>query len=198
MPAVGLLQLAGLVFGGAGKAALAMPEQLAFDQVFGDGRAIHFDERLGAARAAVVNGVRHQFLAAAALPIDQHPSVSRGHQRQLLPQRLHGNAFADDLQLAPPLFLEALHFQFELALLQRVLHHHHYFFDGERFLQEIECAQLGGLHGGFDGAVAGNDHHHRPAGERDLLQTGQRLQSVHPRQPDVQQDQDHRRCARSR
>ncbi len=145
----------------AGKAALAMAEQLAFDQLFGDGRAIHFDESLRAARAAVVNRVRHQFLAGAAFAVDQHASVGGGHQRQLLPQRLHGNAFADDLQLAPPVFLQALHFQLELALLQRVLHHHRDFFDGQRLFQKIEGAQLGGLHRGFDGAVAGNDHHHR-------------------------------------
>ena len=30
------------------------------------------------------------------------------------------------------------------------------FFEGERLFDEIEGAELGGAHGGFDGAVAGN------------------------------------------
>ena len=75
-----------------------MAEQLALDQVFGNGGAVHFDERLGGARAAGMNGVRHQFLAGAALAVDQHAAVGGGHQGELLPQRLHGNAFADDLR----------------------------------------------------------------------------------------------------
>ena len=45
--AVGLLELADLVFVRAGEAALGVAEQLAFDQLFGNGGAVDFDERLG-------------------------------------------------------------------------------------------------------------------------------------------------------
>ena len=73
-----------------------MAEQFAFDQFLGDGRAVHFDERLAGARAHGVQGVRHQFFAGAAFAVDQHAPVGAGHQRQLLAQGLHGHALADD------------------------------------------------------------------------------------------------------
>src|SRR5208283_4103108 len=44
--AVGLLKLAFLVRGRAGERANAMPEQLALDQVFRDGRAVYLDKHL--------------------------------------------------------------------------------------------------------------------------------------------------------
>ena len=97
--AIGLLQLADLVFQRAGEAALAMAEQLAFDQLFGNRRAVHFDEGLAGARAGGVNRVRDQFLAGAALAENQHAAVGGGHQRQLLAQRFHRHALADDAQL---------------------------------------------------------------------------------------------------
>ena len=48
--AVGLLQLADFVVARAGEAALAMPEQLALDQLFGNRGAVHFDEGFARAR----------------------------------------------------------------------------------------------------------------------------------------------------
>ncbi len=67
--------------------------------------------------------------------------------------------------------------------------HHRNFLDGERLLDEIERAQLGGFHRGLDGAVAGDDDDHGAVGERALLDAGQRFQAVHAGQPDVQQHQ---------
>jgi len=82
-----------------------MTEQLAVDQVFGNRRAVHLDKHFIFAQALHVNRVRHQFLAGARFAVDQHSSVSRRHERNLLPQSLHGNAVAHDhalrLQLLP-------------------------------------------------------------------------------------------------
>ena len=106
---------------GAGEAAFAVAEQLAFDEVFGDGGAVHLDEGLGGALADGVDGVGDQFLAGAAFAEDQHAAVGAGHQGELLAQRLHGNAFADDAWRLRPSSLKRREFEFQAALLQGVL-----------------------------------------------------------------------------
>ena len=61
--------------------------------------------------------------------------------------------------------------------------------DGQRLFEKIEGAQLGGLDRGFDGAMAGDDHHRRAKLEWDFLNARERFQTVHSRQPDVEQHQ---------
>src|SRR6266704_6278412 len=70
--AVGLLELPGAVRRRAGKAPLQVPEQLAFDQLGGNSRAVHFDEWAPPARAERVDRARHQLLARAVLAGDEH------------------------------------------------------------------------------------------------------------------------------
>ena len=48
-PTVGLLELARLVFARAGERTFDVAEELALDQLLGDRRAIHLDERLAGA-----------------------------------------------------------------------------------------------------------------------------------------------------
>src|SRR5581483_3914308 len=119
--------------------------------------------------------------------VNQHAPIGARHQRQLLPQRLHRYAFADDLELILSVAFEPLQLQLQLALLQRVLHHDSYFVDGKRLLQKIECSQFSRSHGGLNGRVTRDDHHSRAQLERNLLHARQRLQSVHARQPNVEQ-----------
>src|SRR5207245_6602312 len=58
--------------------ALFMPEQLAFEQVLGDGRAVEGQEwRLGP-WAVLIDGSGDQLLAGAALAADQHRDVLSG------------------------------------------------------------------------------------------------------------------------
>ena len=64
---VGELELADLLLGGAGERALLVAEELALDQLLGDGRAVHLDEGLVLAQAVAVDGAGHQLLAHAAL-----------------------------------------------------------------------------------------------------------------------------------
>ena len=61
-----------------------MPEQLAFDEPGGQGRAVHLDERLVPAPAVRVDGPREQFLAGAGLAIDEHGGVGRRHAGDLV------------------------------------------------------------------------------------------------------------------
>jgi hypothetical protein len=75
--AVGLLELADLLLGGAGERPLLVAEQLRLDQLLGDGRAVHLHEPLAAPQAVAVDRARHQLLADAALAEDQHGGVGR-------------------------------------------------------------------------------------------------------------------------
>ena len=93
---VGLLELADLIVGGAGEGSPPVAEELAFDQLVGDGGAVHFHQRLSGPQRAGMQSARHQFFPGAALPVDEHAPVGGRRQRQLLPQRLQGDAFPHD------------------------------------------------------------------------------------------------------
>ena len=56
---------------GVGEGALFVPEQLAFEQRFGDGGAVDRDERLGLAQALVVQRLGDQVLAGAVFAFEQ-------------------------------------------------------------------------------------------------------------------------------
>ena len=78
--AVGLLELAGrAAFARSCERALLVAEQLAADELFGDGAAVDGEERRVFARAGIVDGLREHLLAGAAFAGDQH--VARAGSR---------------------------------------------------------------------------------------------------------------------
>src|SRR5258708_29401033 len=153
--AVGFLEFADLIFGGAREAALHVPKKFGFDQLLWDGRTVHLDKQAFAAQAGGVQGARHEFLARAALAINQHAAVSRRGDRNLLPQRFHRHAFADDLIAIAQLRAQKLILFLQAPLLNGVADEHDDFFERKRLLDEIEGPELCGAHGGFDGGVGG-------------------------------------------
>ena len=92
---VGELELAELVAVGAGEAALDVTEQLGLEQRFGQAGAVDGDERPLGAGAAVVDSLRHQFLAGAAFSGDQHLGVGPRHALDLGLQIHHASAGAN-------------------------------------------------------------------------------------------------------
>ena len=74
----GQLDLARLGLAGVGEGALLVAEQLRLQQLLGDGRAVDLDEGPVAPRAAVVEPVREQVLAGAALALEQHRAAGLG------------------------------------------------------------------------------------------------------------------------
>ena len=74
---VGLLELADLPIGGAGERALLVAEELRFDELVGNGGAVHLHERSVAAQALAMDGARHELLADAALAPDEHGRTGR-------------------------------------------------------------------------------------------------------------------------
>ena len=69
--AVGALELPLLQSDRSGEGAYLMPEELAFEQRFGNSGAVEGHERLARAGAVAVDGTGDQFLAGAALASDQ-------------------------------------------------------------------------------------------------------------------------------
>ena len=188
--AVGLLELADLVFGGAGEAAFDVAEQFGLDQLFGDGGAIHFDERLGAAQAGGVQGARDEFLAGAAFAIDEHAAVGGRGQGDLLAHGLHGNALADDVVARAEFLAQAAVFLFEAQEVDGLAHGERGGLERKRFFDEIEGAEFGGAHGGLDAGMAGDHHDHGqlPA----LAHEFERAEAVQAWQPDVEKHDVHR------
>ena len=74
-----------------------MAEQLALQQLVGEGAAEQRDERLGGARSLVVERAGDEFLAGPRLALDQDGRVRVEHAAQGLEQPLHGRAGAQDL-----------------------------------------------------------------------------------------------------
>src|SRR5690606_17338720 len=94
--AVGQLEAAHTVPMRPRERALHVPEELAFEQLVRDRRAVDLDQRTLAARAARVDHVRDELLADARLALNQH---ARARLRDGLEPREHllqGRAFADD------------------------------------------------------------------------------------------------------
>jgi len=70
--AIGLDELAVVLFGAPVNEPFSWPNRNRLDQVFRHGAAIDRDEGLGAARAAAMNGAGDQFLADAGFRLDQN------------------------------------------------------------------------------------------------------------------------------
>ena len=186
MPPCACLELAAAIGDRAGEGAAHVAEQLALDQLLGNRRAVHLDERRRAAAAQPVDVARHQLLAGAVLTDDEHPPVGRRRHRDLLAQLRHRVALADHLVLRVHLGAQRQVLGFEMPLPQRVADHEHRLLERERLLDEVEGAHLDRAHRRLDVAVAGDDHDLRV--DLPLAHPRQRRESVHARQPDVEHD----------
>ena len=79
----------------AGEGPAHVAEQLRFEQLLRDRRAVHGQERPPAPLAPVVDRLREQFLAGAGLARHQHAHVGRGHGACLVEQRMHEGIAGD-------------------------------------------------------------------------------------------------------
>ncbi len=138
----------------AGKGAFHVAEQLALDQLLGNRRAVHFDERLIAPAAQGVHGARDELLARSVLTEDQHAAVGRRRHRDLLAQLPHDEALAHHLAGAIDARAQRAVLGFEVPLPQRVADDEHRLLERQRLFDEVERADLDGLHRRLDVAVA--------------------------------------------
>jgi hypothetical protein len=85
---------------GAGEAAAFVAEELALDQRLGDRTAVDRDERRGTPRAALVDRLRDDLLAGAALAFDQDRRLGRRDPFDLLADRRDRARIADQRRRA--------------------------------------------------------------------------------------------------
>ncbi len=171
---------------GAGERALHVTEELGFDEPFRDRRGVEGHERLVAARAVVVDGPGHQFLARAGLALNQHGAVHRRHQLERGEETLHHVAAADQaaeaepvVQPRPKLRVLAL----EAPLAERGLEDLYQLNELERLDEEVDGAPLERAHRMIDAPEAGRDHAAHVGIARQRLV--QHVQTVGVREPDV-------------
>ena len=73
-----------------------MTEELAFDQIFSESRAIDLDERFARARRIDVQRIRDQLLPCARFTRDQYRRLRACDLRDLFVDLLHRSTLADD------------------------------------------------------------------------------------------------------
>jgi hypothetical protein len=178
--AVALLELAQALRGRAGERAALVPEELAFDEILRDRRAVDRDVGLGRAMAVAVQAARHEFLAGAALAGDHHRGVAGGELADDLEDLLHGRRGADDALLVLLRVDDRLVAGRGLAV---GLGAQGAFDQGEQlgriegFNHVVEGAELHRLDGGLRGAEGRHeDHQLLRVGRADVLE---RLQARH-------------------
>jgi hypothetical protein len=96
---VGFLEAARAGAGGAGEGPGLVPEKLGLDQGFGQGRAVHRDERFLPAGRQAVETLGDQFLAGSALADDQHRAAHGGGAAGALDRVEKGAGLADELNI---------------------------------------------------------------------------------------------------
>ena len=134
-----------------------MAEELGFDQLLGNRRAVHLHEPLAAAQAVAVNRPRDELLADAALAGDEHRGVggrgaADGGHHVLQPRALADHLMADLDGLLQHAVLVA-----QLPRIERVAEADEHALARERLLDEIERALFRRFDGGADRSVARHD-----------------------------------------
>jgi hypothetical protein len=156
---------------GIGKRALHMPEELTLEHVLGDGGAVDGDERTGAPPAMFVDRSRHQLLAGAAFPGDEHGRFRLVHAAEQRVDLPHGRTVTDDV----PTRLDgvddrtqALHLFAELPMLYGVAESEDELLHLKRLRDEVVGAGADGCHGRLHAPERGDDDHghRRPAFHR--------------------------------
>jgi hypothetical protein len=189
--AVGLCEAPLAVAGGARERASGVAEQLAFEELFGDGGAVDGHEGGFGPRAAVVDGLGHDFLAGAGFAGDEHVGAARRDFPDVAQQGEVGRALPDELPGRGGLELFA---QIPVVPPERVIPQRagDGGFEGvelERLHRVVERPFLDDLHSLLERGVGGHDHHGQiRVGGLDLFH---QLAPAQPRKPEIAQDEVH-------
>ena len=175
--AVGLLEAADALLVGAGERALFVAEQLRFEQVLLQRRAVHLDEVARRAQRVVVDRAGDQLLAGARLAADQAGRVALGDLLDDREHRLQRAARADDPVEVVDVLLrvaQVLDLVLEAAVLEGLLDLELHLLDLERLLHVVEGADLHRL----DRRVDRAERRHQDDRARRVQRLG-RAQHVH-------------------
>ena len=165
--------------------SLGVAKQLAFDESFRKPRAVGCYHRTIAARAPLVNQLRHNFFARAAFAANDHRCVGRGHDGHRLDQATHGSALAHE-PIGERMGKINRRGRFAIRQSDRVNNRCPQFVQVDRFRQVIISAAFHRGHCLAQIRVSRDQQHGQVAG--DLTYLGKRLDATHPRQADVEQN----------
>ncbi len=173
--AFGLLEPPGIARVGSREGALLVAKQFGLDELARDRRHVDGDERPGPPLSVVVQRVRHQFLAGARFPGDQHGEVGLHQPRQQTVDFLHRGRPADqgDVDL---LRLARCCRGAVLRLRQRPADDRGQFLEVERLRQILIGAALRGADRGHEGVLGAHDDD-RQVGPQ-LLDARQEIEGV--------------------
>ena len=183
---VGQLEFSGLAPGRAGKRALLVSEQFAFEQIFRNRRAVDFDEGAGGALRMLVNGAGDQIFSDAAFAAEQHGGVGRRHALDQREHGLHFVALRDDVVVGVAVaqrFAQRAIFLAQAVRIEFLANHQDEFGERKRLGDEVARADFHRFDGRFDRAV-GRHHHHGQRGVH-ALHGLQKFQAAHSRQAQV-------------
>ncbi len=141
-----------------------MSEQLAFEDVLAQCRAIQGHEGFVLARAVLVDCLGDQVLAGSGLALDQHAGVGRGDPLQPLDDLAHLRAVADDALESEPLVQPPLQLDVGSAqpgTLRRLLRDRPKLIDIQGLQQVVERPLLHGLDCRGNRPVTGHQDHFR-------------------------------------
>ena len=155
--AVGLLEFANAAIGRAGEGAAFVTEQFAFQEIAGNGGAIHCDERFVGAIAVLINGARDEFLAGAGFAANQDRDRSARDTTDGFVNLLHRFAVADEGAGFTGGFAEADFFEHQFGIAKSFSDEIEQFVGLERLGEVFVSPELGCFDGGFGAAVRG--HH---------------------------------------
>jgi hypothetical protein len=147
----------------AGERALLVPEQLAFEQIFGDRRAVDRHERSAVARAGIVQAAREQFLAGSAGAQQHDRDIGARHA---LDRARHPHHFgcrsdhpAEHAVVLARLVGKPAVFRFDPLDVERAAHDQPQFVDLHRLLVKIISPARNRRTGAFACAMPRSDDH---------------------------------------
>src|SRR5579862_531897 len=171
---IGQFKLAQLLRVGVGERTAFVPEQFAFQEIFGNRRAVERDEGPLGARAVVVNRLGNQLFARAALAGDQNRRLQWRDHRYGAQRRLHLGGTADDVfeaESGADFGTQSFDFADQGGGLDSTLDDEQKLVDIERLGDVVERAQLHGAHRRLHG-LGGGEHNYLRGGRAlfDLLE----------------------------
>ncbi len=161
----------------AGEGALLMAEELAFQNLRRERRAMHGDELGGGPAAEMVDGAGRELLAGAAFPLDEHGGACGRHLLDGFEDGLERVGFADDAldgEFLPDLLLERGVFLLQMAAAQGAFDEQLHLVEIQRLGDEMVGPAPHRLHRRVHAAVGG---HHDADGR--LRQSKRLLQQLH-------------------
>ena len=189
-PLAGQLEPPLLLAVGPGERPALVAEQLGLEQVLGQGRAVDGHQGPAPGHVAEVDRLGHQLLAGAGFAGHQHVARRRRYPRHAVEDVHHPGAPPQQVVigvLPPQPAPQVGDLVDQPAVLQRLVDHDLQPDRVDRLEDHVIGAQLHRLDGGLYRRIAG--HHDDRHGQLALADRPDQVQAVHPRQPQVGQDQ---------